>query len=158
MDTTVTKENDYRVRHALNYSNKKRDLTIYLDRGFVRWCKRRGMGPTSELAYIVPSVLRDPACVFRGLRWERDEPRTGADRPGWLCYCGTPDTAFRFDGTRIEPFLSEVFLVFLDDDKYVYACGWEEADLVDKTKPTNWDDAEYPRFKEQVFQKSEIRP
>lgn len=158
MARTITKENDYQVRLTFNFENKKCDLTVYIDRKFVHWCKRRGMGASSELVYLVPEVLRTPACIFRGLRWEQDEPRRGHDRPGWICYCGAPGKAFRSNGTEIDPYVDEVFLVFLDDEKYVYGCGWEDADQVDNVMPMNWDDVVDPRFKELIYQKSEIVP
>ena len=155
---TATRQNEFCVPLALNPSTRKCDWTIYLDRDFVRWCRNRGMGATKELVFLVPQVLKDPTCVFRGLRWERDESRKSRDRPGWLCYCGLPDKAFLAGGRAIPPYQGEVFLVFLDDDKYVYHCGWEEADAVHPTKPVNRDEREPPRFKAMVFQRSERRP
>ena len=61
----------------------------------------------------MPLTLQQPTAVFRGVR-EEGESR-------WLCYVGLPPDAYNHRmGERLRPWLGQVFLVFVDDDRIVY--------------------------------------
>ena len=108
------------------------EVTISFDR--MQAIGRRSMGQAKECAYIVPMILQHPTAIFEGLRRDEDEDRAGY---GWRCYCGVPDHAYRADGTRINPYPGQVYLVFVNDEKVAYNWRWELADPEDPRLPTD---------------------
>jgi hypothetical protein len=97
---------------------------------------RRSMAHAKECAYIVPQILQRPAAVFEGLRHDDDEDRRGT---GWRCYCGSPDRAYRADGTERSPYPGQVYLVFVNDEAVAYNWRWEQADPRDANLPKDFD-------------------
>ena len=91
-----------------------------------------------------PAVLQHPAAVFEGLRWDEDEDRKGV---GWRCYCGIPGHAYLRDGTAIQPYAGQVYLVFVNDERVAYNWRWEEADPDNPRFPMGFQE----RFKRQLL-------
>jgi len=85
----------------------------------------RSMGQTKECAYLVPYILQTPSSVFEGLRREEDEDPRGV---GWRCYCGLPTAAYRANGTEVNPYPGQVYLVFVNQAMIAYNWRWERAD------------------------------
>lgn len=102
------------------------------------------MHAASDAAYLMPECLRRPAAIFEGVRWDEDDDD---EADGWLCYVYSPDRAFRSDGSRRAPYEAEVFLVFLNADRIVYAWGWEDADESDGAMPYGYES----RFHRRLF-------
>jgi len=95
-----------------------------------------GMGKTKELAYLVPETLMKPQAVFIGLRDEGDEG---------LCYVGSPSCSYRgTDGKQADPWVGQVYLVFVNKDKVVFSWRWERGV---NGMPENYD----KRFSKQVL-------
>jgi hypothetical protein len=89
---------------------------------------QRGMGPTRELAELVPFVLEHPTAVFRGLR-DRESPEG-------LCYTGLPSKAYDYsNGKKVGPWSGEVYLVFVNGAGAVYTERWEKSAPDDQTLP-----------------------
>jgi hypothetical protein len=105
---------------------------------------RRSMGHAKECGFIVPMVLQKPTAIFEGLRRDEDEARRGF---GWRCYCGVPEQSFRPDGTPDRPYLGQVYLVFVNDERVAYNWRWEKADPDDPKLPINHQN----RFKQRLL-------
>lgn len=95
---------------------------------------RRSIGHAKECGYIVPAILQRPTAIFEGLKSDEDEDRRGV---GWRCYCGSPSTAYRTDGSETSPWHEQVFLVFVNIEKVAYNWRWEKADSDDPNLPIN---------------------
>ena len=81
---------------------------------------------------------------IEGLRQDEDEDRKGV---GWRCYCGIPEHAYLRDGTAIRPYVGQVYLVFVNDERVAYNWRWEKADPENPRFPIN-----HPaRFRSQVL-------
>jgi hypothetical protein len=89
-------------------------------------------------------ILQAPAAIFRGLCREQDEPSVGY---GGLCYTGVPPTAYRKDGTEVEPWKGEVLLVFVSDEMVAYNWYWTKADPENPALQENYT----VRFKERAL-------
>lgn len=83
--------------------------------------------------------------MFEGIRWEDDDDGGAVD--GWLCYCGKPKLAFASDGSAIDPYEDEIFLVFVNAEGVAYNWRWEKCDEDDPTRP----DGYRVRFCREVF-------
>ena len=104
---------------------------VYLRTKSIQETAKRGMGPTRELAFTVPVVLKTPKAIFRGVREEGEL--------SWLCYCGIPDTAYdRKTGASGPSWADEVFLVYVNDDGMIYNWRWEKCDQTDCDLPINY--------------------
>ena len=86
---------------------------------------RRSMGHAKECGLIVPMMLEKPTAIFEGLRRDEDEDRWGY---GWRCYCGLPEHRYRTDGSSAPPYLGQVYVVFVNDERVAYNWRWEKAD------------------------------
>jgi hypothetical protein len=104
----------------------------------------RSMGHAQECGVIVPMILLRPTAIFEGLRRDEDEDRWGY---GWRCYCGVPERRFRPDGTSAPPYLGQVYLVFINDERVAYNWRWEKADTDNHTLPVGYE----LRFKQRLL-------
>jgi len=123
-------------------SGSKCEVLISFDR--MQTVARRSMGQAKECGHVLPAVLQGPTAIFEGLRWDEDEDRQGY---GWRCYCGIPEFAYHADGTERPPYLNQVYLVFVNDDRVAYNWRWEKADPDDPRLPENHEE----RFKRRVL-------
>jgi hypothetical protein len=105
---------------------------------------RRSLGHAKECGYIVPAILEAPTCIFEGLRRDEDEDRWGY---GWRCYGGLPAHAYRADGGTIPPYIGQVYLVFVNDERVAYNWRWEKADPDDFKLPVD----HQTRFKQRLL-------
>lgn len=107
---------------------------------------RRGVGPTRELALLVPHVLLHPTAVFRGLR-DRESSE-------WLCYVGLPPNAYDYrNGQRVAPWPGEVYLVFVNSERAVYTERWERSASDNPELPEGYE----TRFAERLGYRDEFR-
>lgn len=96
-----------------------RDWEVYLRQSKITTTAKRGMGAAKELAYNVPWTLQNSTAIFRGVREEGESQ--------WLCYVGSPPDAYDYKtNERVRPWLGQVFLVFVDDDRIVYHWRWDK--------------------------------
>ena len=102
------------------------------------------MGQTKECAFIVPYILQTPTAIFEGIRQEEDEDQRGV---GWRCYCGVPTCAYRADGTEVNAYPGQVFLVFVNQDRTAYNWRWERAHPESSRLPIDHD----IRFRKQLL-------
>ncbi len=104
---------------------------VFLRQSKITATAKRGMGAAKELAYSVPWVLQNPTAIFRGVR------EVGESQ--WLCYVGEPPDAYNYKtGERVRPWLGQLFLVFLDDDRIIYNWRWDKADPDDLRLPLDF--------------------
>lgn len=109
------------------------------------WASKMGPGAVFELRDCVPHVLHHPAAIYRGLRFDEDEPRGRDLAPGWICYSGRPSCRYDLPtGVPVE-IPSRVLLVFVNEDWIVYHHHWYES--VDGRTPLDADD----RFRERLL-------
>jgi hypothetical protein len=74
-------------------------------------------------------VVQAPSAVFRGLR------REGRLRDG-MAFCGNPKRAYGNDGQSIDTNLDGlIFVVYADDQGYVFDWDWTQADPSDPSVP-----------------------
>ena len=129
----IKERNGYVTITAKDY----RDLgewDILLADATIHQSRRKGLELASELANIVPDVLANPTAIFMGIRWEPDENRA-SDVPGWLCYVGIPIASYNENGIEMPPFVDEVFLVFVNQDRVVYHFRWDKCCMDATTLP-----------------------
>lgn len=107
-------------------------VQISLDR--LRAVAKRGAGAILECRNIVPHILAHPTAIFEGLRRDEEEDRWGY---GWRCYCGLPTVAYRTNGTEINPYPRQVYLVFVNDGFIAYNWRWEYGDPEDLELPAD---------------------
>lgn len=113
---------------------------VYLRESKIAATARRGMGPAQELARNVPWVLQNPTAIFRGVREEGESL--------WHCYVGCPKDGYDYKtGERVPPWLGQVFMVFVDDDRIIYNWRWDGVDSDDLRLPENYG----RRFEERVL-------
>jgi hypothetical protein len=93
---------------------------------------------------MVPAILQRPTAIFEGLRRDEDEDRWGY---GWRCYCGRPDRAYRADGSAIQPYADQVYLVFVNDERVAYNWRWEKSDPENRSLPVD----DETRFKQRLL-------
>jgi hypothetical protein len=105
---------------------------------------RRSLGQAKECGYIVPAVLGRPTAIFEGLRRDEDEDRWGY---GWRCCCGVPEKAYRTDGSEIRPYVGQVYVVFVNDERVAYSWRWEKADPDNRMLPVDHE----TRFKQRLL-------
>jgi hypothetical protein len=79
-------------------------------------------------------VIRSPYKVWRGLR--NDGPLKGK---GWA-YCGIPSRSWSKEGERRESPAGFTFIVFTDDDGFVFDWDWVKSDPVDNSLPADFTD------------------
>lgn len=99
-----------------------------------------------QAKYLVRSTLENPGAIFEGVRWEQDE--VGGSRSatansrksvcGKYCYVSTPGFDYDSKGNRINPPNGKVFLVFVDEDWYVYYFYWARCDPADVSLPHDY--------------------
>lgn len=100
---------------------------------------KRGMLHAKELAHTVPTILRAPRAIFKGIRDENDEG---------LCYVGVPSCSFRgAEGHRAPPWEKEVFLVFVNPEGIIYNWRWEKRALDNPFLPVDY----RTRFRERAL-------
>lgn len=92
----------------------------------------------------MPMILQKPTAIFEGLRRDEDEDRGGY---GWRCYCGVPAQSYRSDGTAVPPYHSQVYLVFVNDERVAYNWRWEKADPDNPKLPLGYE----TRFKQRLL-------
>jgi hypothetical protein len=91
---------------------------------------KRGEGAAKELGYTVREAVKRPTAIFRGVREEGESQ--------WLCWVSRPSWAYDYrTGDRRTAWAGEVFLVFANDDRIIYAWRWEKADPDDPDLPEN---------------------
>lgn len=110
----------------------------------LEFVSKKSKGAVLEAAHVVPEVLENPSAIFEGLRRDEDEDEHGN---GWMCYCGLPTTAYNKNGTPINPWPDEVFMVFLNADCVAYHWYWHKRD---RTLPDHPDGHE-TRFRRRVW-------
>jgi hypothetical protein len=83
-----------------------------------------------ELAELVPTVLRDPKKVWRGIR----EPDPGNDLPG---YCFSRRLPQKVDnlGQKFSAPLGQCFSVYMNSEFVIYEWGWDECENHDEDCP-----------------------
>ena len=86
-------------------------------------------GPKSRFyeLFSVAETLANPSVVFQGL--ERDGKEDA------LCYVGLPRQYG--DGWEAPPRPGSVFLVCMTSDRVIFEWGWEKADELDNSYPTD---------------------
>ncbi len=97
---------------------------------FLNRCSRISMGEAKTLGITVPTVCSAPTRIYQGVREE--------DEQEWLCYCGMPDTRFEKSGREVKADESEVFPVFVNDERRVYAFAWERSEGPNSGVPIDW--------------------
>jgi hypothetical protein len=104
----------------------------------------QGHGAAMELADIVRWALRHPTAIYRGIRdLERD-----ISEDDWLCYVTVPQHAYDHKtGDKRPPWVGEVFLVFVTDERIVYCWYWCECDGQQTHLPTDHEN----RFADKVL-------
>jgi hypothetical protein len=113
---------------------------LYVRQAKIQATAKRGMGPARELAYVVPWAVQNPSAIFRGVREEGESQ--------WLCFVARPQDAYDYKtGERRAPWLGQVFLVFVDDDRIIYNWRWDKADLNQPDLPLDYVD----RFEERLL-------
>ena len=86
--------------------------------------------------------------VARRKRAEGHARRREEAEEEWLCYAGTPETAYDHRRGDARPaWEGEVFLVFVNDDRIVYNWRWEKADSRYRDRPLNFEQ----RFTQRVY-------
>jgi hypothetical protein len=116
---------------AVNPRDQSKRLQVYLRQSKMAATAKRGMGAAKELAHNVPWTLENPVAVFRGVREEGESQ--------WLCYVAQPPDAYDYrTGERVRPWLGQVFLVFVDDDRIVYHWRWDQTDPADLEHPRDF--------------------
>jgi len=130
----MAEQREYRPDGTLRALNPLdgQQFTVTVRETKVETVRRRGIGPAKELVEIVPPTLLHPDAVFPILR-EGDEPRG-------LCFVGTPTRAYDYrTGSRVPPWLGEVFLVFVNAERVVYTWGWEKSSPNNPRYPENYE-------------------
>jgi hypothetical protein len=118
----------YQRLTAVNPDDGK-PFDVFVSDQFIDRVARQGWARVQDLAFNVPEILNAPAAIFRGVRDRHDH---------WLCYSGIPRVAYTNDrGVTRPPWTSEVLVVFLNDERVLYAFRWENADAVDSRLPEN---------------------
>jgi len=98
-----------------------------------------------ELRDCVPAVLARPTMIYRGLRFDNDDPRGQDLAPGWLCYCGLPSCRYDLRTEKKIGISDRVLLVFVNQEWIVYHHHWCES--ADELTPIDADD----RFRERLL-------
>jgi len=98
-----------------------------------------GVGAIRELSESVPTVLREPSRLYRGIMRDADDQRAG-NHPGWLCYVGKPPR--RYDlRTKSELSMDDrVLLVYVNEGRIVYTHRWELEDTIVPGRPRDHED------------------
>jgi hypothetical protein len=84
-----------------------------------------------ELIYCVPPVLASPTVVFEGLR------KQGALKKG-RAYCGRPRRAYDNNGNPSPRPDGMIFVVFVDQDNFVFDWDWVKEDPQKEGYPENY--------------------
>lgn len=139
------KRNGYYNLEAVNPFDGK-PWTLFISRDRLGWIAKRGEPAVSETAYILKGILLRPRAIFKGLRRDEDEDTEKGDN-GWLAYCGLPEIAFDGKGQRRKPFVNQVYLAFVNEDRVVYNWRWEKCSSENPIMPMGFKD----RFKRQLL-------
>ncbi len=123
-DDKIKERDGYYSFAAKDYRDKG-EWDILLPDSSVHESRRRGIQLASELAFILPEVLRNPTAIFMGIRWDADEKLAG-DVPGWLCYVGLPQKSYDVNGRETDAYVDKVYLVFVNEDRVVYHYRWDK--------------------------------
>lgn len=113
---------------------------IRVKESLVKRCQIRSRADLLTLAYIVPKACSDPTRIYQGVREEGEQE--------WLCYCSLPLTRYTgISGTETKSEENEVFLVYVNADRCVYAFNWEQTEAQNSGIPKN----EASRFQIRVY-------
>jgi len=103
-------------------------------------CLKRSGADLLTLAHIVPAACGDPTRIYQGVREEGEQE--------WLCYCSQPLTMYTGrHGKEAKSKENEVFLVYVNADRCVYAFSWEQAEAQNSGVPKD----EEKRFQIRVY-------
>lgn len=106
--------------------------------------QKKGLGASRELAFTVRWALQNIRHLYRGVR----DDKLDLDEDEWLCYIATPPKAYDWKtGELREAWESELFLVYLTEERVVYHWGWYDCDPHDKTLPIDHEN----RFTDPIF-------
>lgn len=106
---------------------------------FLERCRLVSEGELKTLAHTVPQACLQPTRIYQGVRDEAAHE--------WLCYCSLPLTRFNRHGVEVATGESDIFLVFVNEDRRIYEFRWEITDQPDSGIPK---DAE-KRFLRRVY-------
>ncbi len=143
---TYDQESNLYVYLDARSPDKKSNVSLKVSLKRMHDVSQRGMGQTSEMAHVLPEVLKDPRAIFSGLRKDEDEPRCN-DSLGHLCYVGVPSKAYSKDGIQVNPRYAQVYLAFVNDEEVVYNWRWEKADDEDLYLPRDHE----KRFRKRIL-------
>lgn len=141
-----------RLFPAMNPKTRKADLFAKLSPARVEQAIRNPISLGKDLMLILRDVLRDPFSISCGIR-EQDENTTRFGGCGRWCYCGNPGRDRIVDGHKRANDDKEVFLVFMDEELFAYAWGWERIDPDDRNFPAGY----LTRFREWPYVRDQGR-
>ena len=89
---------------------------------------------TYQLMNCARRVVLRPVNVFRGLK--RDNPKSAKVNDGWA-FCGHPRFTFDNQGNKLPPPSGKVFVVYANEDGFVFDWDWVESCPHDEESPVD---------------------